>query len=189
MTRYQKLSDAVEAFEPGAGNEPLVYTTTEVNEKLFRFLAGRKLKLWSGSSAAVFVVIILIMLTAAILPLILIRAAGGASPVVFFVPFVFLFVTRPTLVTAGQNGLSFYFLEIRFGKGYVVSDKMILPYEQIEAMEITTGKVTKSTGFTFMIKQDGKLKKVKTSASAKMRKAPEHAENLQALVQTLENKK
>ena len=188
MSKYQKLRDAVDAFEPGAENTPIVYTTAEVNEKLFRFIAGRKLKLWSGSSTAVLIVIVLIMLTSAILPLILIRAAGGAVPVVVFVPFVFLFATRPALVSAGQNGLRFYFLEIRLGKGYVVSDMMILPYEQIEAMEVTTGKVTKNTSFTFMIKQDGKLKKIKTSASAKMRKAPEHAENLQALVQALENK-
>jgi len=61
MTRYQKFQEAIEAFEPGAGNAPIVCANTEVNEKVFRLLAGRKLKLWTGRTTIVMIASMLIV--------------------------------------------------------------------------------------------------------------------------------
>jgi len=122
-----------------------------------------------------------------VLNIIILRHAGGGGTAAAFIPIMIIFFMRTTLVAVDQNGLNFYFLEIRFGKGYVVADKMSLPFDQIAGMKVKAGKVLKNTYFTFSVMQNGKLRKIKTSASAKMRKAPEHEECLKALLQALEN--
>jgi len=189
MTRYQKFQNAIEAFEPGAGSAPIVCTNTEVNEKMFRLLAGRKLKLWTSGTTAVLCVSVLLLLAISVLNAIVWRNAGGAAPAsAVFVPMIIIYLLRTTLVTVDQNGLNFYFIEIRFGADYVVSDKMSLPFDQIVGMKVKTGKVLKNTHFTFTVMQNGKVRKIKTSTSAKMRKVPEHPEHLKSLLQTLESK-
>jgi len=189
MTRYQKFQAAIEAFEPGAGNTPIVCTTTEVNEKVFNILAGRKLKLWTTGSTVVLLVSALILLAATVVNAIAWRNVGGAAPApAVFIPVVIMLLLRTTLVTFDENGLNFFFLEIRFG-GYRVSDKMTLPFDQITGMKVKPGAVLKrNTYFTFIVTQNGKTRKIKTSTSAKLRKVPEQQDNLKELLQTLENK-
>ena len=189
MTRYEKFQAAIEAFEPGAGNTPIVCTNTEVNERVFRQLAGRKLKLWTRGTTVTLLISMLIVLAAAFLTILATQHAGGSAPTAgIFIPWVIVLLFRTTLVTVDQNGLNFYFIEIRLGSGYVVTDKMTLPFDQIVSMKVKTGKRSKNAHFVFTVMQNGKARKFKTSASGKMHKVPEQTEHLNALLQVLENK-
>ena len=189
MSKYQGFKEAIEAFQPGGADAPILYATTEANEKSFKALSGRKLKLWSSRTTIVILVCALIFIAASVVSAILTRQLGGTpvpAPAVF-VPMFILFLFRTTLVTIGDAGLNFYFLEIKFGK-YAVSDKISLPYDKISNVKVKVGKVFKHTHLTFHFDVNGKNHKIKISISNRMKKVQEQSENLKVLTETLEKK-
>ena len=180
----QKFRDALEAFEPGAGNATFVCTNTEVNDRILNALAGRKLRLWTSGTTVVIVVSLLIVLATAVLAAVLTTTSAGAAPAPIMFVFLIPFLLRTTLITITDSGLSFYFLDIKLGK-YAISDKLVVPFEQITSIHIKTGKVFKNTHVTLGVMVNGKARKLKTSAARRMRNMPEHQDNLQALLQAL----
>jgi|GEM_PF-1471960 len=188
MSKYQRFKDAIEAFQPGGADAPIVYATLEVNEKGFKALAGRKLKLWSRHTNAVITVCILILAAAVIASAIMTRQLGGTSvpaPVVFTPLFVY-FLFRPTLLTITNAGVDVYVLEYKFGSKPLVSDKLSLPFDRLSDVKVKVGKDFKNTHFAFCFDDNGKTRKVKISVSHRMRKVQEQEGNLKILLEALE---
>lgn len=190
MSKYQRFQNAIEGFQPGSENAPILYVTTEVNEKGFKALSGRKLRLWASHTGVVLLVCACILVAASLAAVILTRQLGGTAvpaAAAFMPAFITVFLMRATLLTVTDVGLDFYFLEIKFG-GYAVSDKISLPYNRISRVKVKAGKVFKYTYFTFWFDDNGKSHKIKISVSNRVRKMQEQSENLNVLLETLERK-
>jgi len=184
MSKYQAMKEAIEAFQPGGANEPILYSTTEVNEKGFKALLGRKVKA-RPTSVAIWVISILIILMALLAAAAIATGHTGTPTFAAFVPlFVFLFLFRTTLIAVGDNGLDFYFVEHKRGSIYVAYDKISLPYDRITNVKVRKGRF--NTSFAFEFSNEGKSYKIKTSVPNKMKKVNEQAENLKRLLEILE---
>ncbi|MCL2841759.1 MAG: hypothetical protein FWE05_13445 [Defluviitaleaceae bacterium] len=189
MSKYQVFKNAIEAFQPDGADLPILYSSTEINERSLKVLSGRKLKLRSFRMTILLFVYVFIIIAGTIVSAILTREWGG-SLIPFFPSFFLLWLiisvlARPTLITIGNEGLNFYFLEVTFGK-YVVSDKTSLPYAKISDVTVKVGKVFKHTNFTVHFNDNGKSHKIKFSVSNEMRKVQEQSENLKILIETLD---
>ena len=57
MSQHQTLKDAIEEFQPGSADVPILYSTVELNEKSFKALLGRKLisRPFSAATIAVWI--------------------------------------------------------------------------------------------------------------------------------------
>ncbi|MCL2446006.1 MAG: hypothetical protein FWD06_04505 [Oscillospiraceae bacterium] len=189
MSTYEKFQQAIEEFEPGASNTRIVQTQTELNEKTFTALAGRKLKLWTGNTTKTILSCGLVWLATAILVALLTSGAAGGAYTGMWIGLMVIFLFRSTLLTVSDGGLNIYFLEIRLTSAkFVVSDKLTLPFDQMINVSVKTGQVFKNTQITMDFLLDGKPRKVKLTAPHRARKAPEHDENLQALLNMLQAK-
>ena len=184
MSKHQTLKNAIEAFQPGGADVPILYATTEVNEKGFRALLGRKLKS-QFISAAVWVWIVVIMAAASVLT-VAFGQTGAPSFAAFLPMLIIIFFMRTTLISVSDQGLDFYFAEAKRGSKYVVYDKMSLPYDRIINMKVKTGRF--NTGFTFTVSDGDKSYKIKTSVPNKDKKMNEQAENLKHLLEVLEKR-
>jgi len=186
VSKYQAMKSAIEEFQPGGGNAPILYSTTEMNDKAFKSLAGRKLKTWSIHTV-VLIAACVIFLVAISLADVFFGGNLGARPApAVFVPFIVIFMFRTTLITVTDNGFEFYFLESKWAS-YVVYDKMSLPYDKITNVTVKTRKF--NTYFTFEIPNaiEGKRNyKIKTTVPNKMRKMDEQAENLKLMLAKVE---
>ncbi|MCL2827328.1 MAG: hypothetical protein FWD99_01135 [Oscillospiraceae bacterium] len=188
MSKYQKIKNAIEAFQPDGANVPILYSTTEVNEKGFNALTGRKLKLWS-SRTTIAVVVCVIFLIAISAVATFLTGSGMASAPAAFVPLFIALLFRTTPIAIRDDGLDFYFLESRLDFKYVVSDKLSLPYDRISNVKMKTGSVFKNNRyFTFEFLHNDKKYRIKTSMSNKKRKMKEQEENLKYLLEVLEKK-
>ena len=190
MTRYQSFQNAIEAYQPGAAALPIVFFTTELNEKGFKALTGRKLK-WS---LPVFIIIgiAIIILFSAIAAIFSVfgghpGGAGGASGAIF-VAIILPVILRSTLITAGAEGLDFYYVKTGFGSKCTVYDKMSLPYDRLTGVRVKRGKVFKNTQFIFEFMDGDKKIKIKTTANNRMRKVDEHIGNLEHLLGVLKQR-
>jgi len=184
---YQKMLDAIEAFEPGAGNAPIVYAQTEVNEKIMSALAGRKLRLWTGSTTKVFMVCVLIWLASVVLMSLATRNVAGGAFAGAWAGFIVIWFFRATLLTVSESGLNLYFLEMRMTNAkVVVTDKLTLPLAQAANVRVKTGRVLKNTHITLEFLIDGKKRRLRITAPRRLRKAPEHQDNLQDLLALLQ---
>jgi ribosomal protein L21E len=183
--KYQSLKDAIEAFEPGGANAPILYSTTEVNEKSFKALAGRKISLWPKNTAILIVIYAVLFVTFTAGLTILTSALGGtATPYFAFVfPVFLIFLYRETLITITDDGLNFYFLERRFFTKYVVSDKLSLPFDRIDSAKVKTGRFNTRVTFTFT--DEGKSYKITTSMPNKNKNLQEQAEHLKRLLDAI----
>jgi len=188
MPNYQKFQAAIEAFEPGTGNAPVVYAQSEVNERILNTLAGRKLRLWTSQATITLVVCAVILLALAVISALSFRHAGGAAPApAVFVPIFIFWAMRTVLITATDGNLNIYFLELRLSSAkFVVTDKLTLPIGHIAGVRVKTGRVFKNTTITLQFLLDGKKRKLRITAPRRVRKAPEHQENLQALLEMLD---
>jgi len=187
MSKNQAMKGVIKAFRPGGADAPILYASTEVNEKSFKVLTGRKLKLWSTHTTILLAVCAIFLIAILFVATILTGPAAAPVPAVF-TPLIIALLFRTTLITVTDTGLDFYFIESRFGSKHVVSDKLSLPYDRISHVKIKVGKVFKNTYFTFEFLQDDKKYKIKTSMSNKMRKMKEQEENLKYLLEMLEKK-
>jgi len=181
----QKFRDALNAFEPGAGEGAFVCTNTEINDRILNALADRKLRLWTSGTTVVILVSLLIVLATAVLAAVLTTTSAGVAPAPIMFVFLIPLLLRTTFITITDSGLNFYFLEIKLGSKYVISDKLFLPFDQITNVRIKTGKVFKNTQIIFDVMINGKQRKLKTTAAHRVRKMPEYQDNLQALLQAL----
>lgn len=189
MSNYEKFQQAIEAFEPGANTNHIVQAQTELNEKTFTALAGRKLSLWTGNTTKTLVICLLVWFCFVVLVTVLTRAVVGGAFAGAWTGLMIIWMFRTTLITLDSNGMNLYFLEIRMTSAkFVVSDKLFLPYDQMTNMQIKTGRVFKNTHIIIEFLLDGKPRKVKLSAPQRVRKAPEHEENLHAMLSKLQSK-
>ena len=183
MSKHQAFRDAIEAFEPGAADAPILYSTTEVNEKGFRALLGRKATARPFTVVvAVCVIAILVISTASTIAFGQVSAPTFAA--MFPVFFIFFFL-RTTVIAVTEQGLDFYFVDAKRGK-QVAYDKMSLPFDRITNMKVRPGRW--NTSFTFEFLHEEKTYKIKTSVPNKMKKMAEQAENLKRLRAVLEQK-
>ena len=185
MSKYQALQNAIEAFQPGGAGVPIVYSTTEVNEKSFKALAGRKLN-WKVNSTVWLWVILIVIVSITTASIISFGFNGTPAFISFFPLFFVIFFIRSTLVSVGEDSLDIYFLEATIGSNYVVNDKLNLPYDKIKNVKVRAGK--RNTHLTFEFEIDGKAYKLKTSMANKMKKMPEQSESLKQLLEVLESK-
>jgi len=182
MSKHQKLKNAIEEFQPGGRNAPILYSTTEMNDKAFKSLAGRKLKLWSIHTVVLIAACILFLAAISFADVFLGGNIGMRSTPTAVVPFVIIFMLRTTLITVTDDGLEFYFLECKW-TSYVVYDKISLPYDKITNVTVRIRRF--NTYFTFEIPNavEGKRNyKIKTTVPNKMRKMDEQAENLKLML-------
>lgn len=183
---YQAFRNAIEQFQPGSASAPILYSTTEANDKGFRALLGRKLK---SQSILAFVVVTMVGAVAVgvILNFVLGNVMASAPAMFFFVPWFIMFLYRTTLITVGDEGLDFYFCKQVLGSKCIVDDKMSLPYNKLINVDVKTKKSV--TYFTFEFTADGKTHKIKTSVPNKKKNTPEQAENLKRLHNALDSLK
>ena len=182
MSKYQALQNAIALFLPGGADAPILHCTTEVNEKGFQALLGRKLKS-RPLPAAVWIAAFALM--AVSVASIIAFAQTGASTFCAFVPvFVVLFFIRTTFVSVGEAGLDFYFAESARGSKYAVYDKISLPYDKVTGVRVRAGRF--NTSLTFAFTAEGKTYKIKTTVPNKDKKMKEQAENLKYLLEALE---
>ncbi|MCL2810694.1 MAG: hypothetical protein FWD25_02260 [Clostridia bacterium] len=182
MSKYQAIKDAIEAFQPGGADAPILCSTTEVNEKGFQALLGRKAK--SRPMSAAIWICLFVIIAISVANIFAFRQTGTTTFAAFIPMFIVLFFYRTTLVTVGDEGLDFYFVESKRGSTYVVYDKMSLPYNRITNIKVREGRF--NTSFTFEFLNETKKYKIKTSVPNKMRKAEEQAENLKHLLEVLQ---
>jgi len=184
MSKYQALTNAIEAFQPGGADAPILYSTVEVNDRSFKALAGRKLKLWSIHTTILLVVCAIFLLAVSV-----VVAIWGAAPApAAFAPLFIAFLFRTTFITVTDDGLDFYFIESRFGSKYVVSDKLSLPYDRISNVKVKVGRIFKQTNVTFEFLHNDKKRKIKVSMPNRMRKMEEQEGNLSYLLGVLKQK-
>jgi len=191
MSKYQTLKDAIEVFQPGGSDAPILYASTEVNEKAFKVLAGRKLKLWTGNTTILMVVCFVFLAAVSVFAVFLNAYLGAATPaptVAAFMPFIVILLFRTSFITITDDGLNIYFIEYRFGSKYVISDKLSLPFDSVSNVKIRVGKILRTTNFTFEILHNDKKYKVRTSVSNRKRKMGEQEENLAKLLELFEKK-
>jgi hypothetical protein len=184
MSRYQVFKDAIETFQPGGAKSSILFSTTEVNEKGFQALLGRKIK-WRSMSISI-AIITLAIIAASAITIIFFGHTGTPSFAAFVPLFIIIFLFRTTLITVNDDGLDFYFIDSKFGRKYVAYDKISLSYDMITNVKIRTGKF--NTGFTFEFSNGDKKYKIKTTVPNKMRKVSEQAENMKHILEMLEKR-
>ena len=185
MSKYSAFKNAIETFQSGAADAPILMATTEVNDKGFKALLGRKLKWQPGISTGILIAAFAIIAVSAFS--IALFGNTGTPAFAAFVPMiVIIFLIRTTFVTIGDSGLDFYFADPRLGSKYVVYDKLSLPYDKITNVKKRTGKF--NTGFVFEFSADGKTYKIKTTVPNKIKRTDEQAENLKRLLEVLEER-
>ena len=182
MSLHQTFKKAIETFQPGGSDSPILYTTTEVNDKGFCALLGRKIKsrpisvaMWIG---------MLIILAVSIASTI---AFGQTGAPVFasFVPIlIVLFLQRSTIISVGDTGLDFYFIDSKGGSKYFAYDMFSLSYDRITNIKVKTGKFNTSIRLEFT--NEGKGNYIRTVVPNKMRKMNEQADNLELLHRSLQ---
>jgi len=182
MSKHQALKNAIEGFQSGGADAPILYSTTEMNEKGFKALLGRKLQsrplpvaLWIGVFA---------IMAVSIVSTVAFRQAGVSTFGAFVPIFVVFFFIRTTLISVGDQGLDFYFIESKRGSKYAVYDKISLPYDRIANVKVKTGRF--NTHFTLEFSSEDKNYKIKTSVPNKNKKMQEQAENLKHLLEVLQ---
>jgi len=180
MSKYQVLKNTVESSQPGSSSAPILYSTTELNEKGFKALLGRKVKSRPLTAIVIVAIIILAISTAST---IVFNQAGAPTFAAFVPMFVVFFFYRTTLITVNDKGIDFYFIDAKRGSKYVVYDKMSLPYDKITDVNVKTGRF--NTSITFVVPYEGKQYKIKTTVPNKQRKMTEQAENLKQLLEVL----
>lgn len=186
MSRQQAFQEAIEAFQPGGADAPVLYSSVEVSKRSFTALAGRKLKLWSTHTTILVVVCIVFLAVISVATVIWSGNTQTAPVPAIFMPLFIALLFRTTLITVTNDGLNFYFLESRFGSKYVVSDKLSLPYDRISNVRVKVGKF--NTHITFSFLHNDKTCRIKTTIPSKMRKMEEHEGNLNYLLEMLEKK-
>ena len=182
MSKHQTFKNAIEAFQPGRADAPILYSTVEVNEKGFQALLGRKAKP-RPMSVSIWISILIIIAISVVTPMV----AGHAGTPTFaaFIPlFVLFFCFRTTLIAVGEKGLDFYFIEPKPGSTYAAYDKISLPYDRITNVKVRTGRF--NTSFTFTFSSETKNYKINASIPNKMKKVKEHSENLKRLLEAFE---
>ena len=188
MSKHQVLKNAIEAFQPGGADAPFLYTTTEMNQKSFQALIGRKVKGWSIHYVVAICIIIAAVSLVVTVPAILLREQ--AIPPAFggiFAPLFVILYLRSTLISVTDEGLDFYFASSAFGSKYTVYDKFTLPYDRISNVRVKTGKILKNNRYlTFEFQNNGKTYKIKTSLANRMRRMQEQEGNLRYLLEVLE---
>ena len=177
MSKKEAFKGAIEAFQPGGGDAPILYSTTEVNEKGFKALLGRKIK--QRSITVAITICILVIMAASIISVVLAGQTGTPTFISFIPVYIAIFVYRTTLITVGDDGLEFYFIESKFGSDYVAYDHFSLPFDRITNINVRAGRF--NTRFTFEFSGNDKVYKIKTTVPNKMRKTDEQAENLKYL--------
>ncbi|MCL1787478.1 MAG: hypothetical protein FWG38_05790 [Defluviitaleaceae bacterium] len=184
MPKHQALKDAIRDFSPGGEDTPVLYSTTEVNERGFKKLLGRNLKSRPISNAVwVFALIIMVGSVA----LTIMFGTAGTPAFGGFVPiFVIFFVFRTTVISAGDKGLELYFVEAKWNSRYMAYDKISLPYDRITSVKTKTGRF--NAHFTFVFSDEGKNYKIKTSVPNRDKKMEEQAGNLKHLKNALQQK-
>ena len=178
MSKNQEFRNAIVAFDTDAADAPILYSTTELNEKGFKALLGRRTKAqFIPTVAAILAIAFLIGATIGVLA----GGAPGATPTASLVPLiiVLLFLYRTTFIAVGDEGLDFYFLMHNLGSKYVVDDKMSLPYDKLTNVKKRAGRF--NTSFVFEFSHNEKKFKIKTSMPNKRKNAPEQAENMKIL--------
>ena len=185
MSKNEAFTSAIEAFQPGGADAPILYSTTEMNEKGFKALLGRKIK-WRSISGGIVICAIFIM--AASLISVIFHGQSGSPTFAAYIPmFIVIFVYRTTLINVREDRLDFYFIDYKFGSKYVVYDSLSLPYDRIMNVKVRTGRF--NTRFTFEFLNDDKKYKIKTTVPNKMRKAEEQAENLKYFHEVIKRKR
>jgi len=186
MSQLQALKNAIETFQPGGVDTPILYSTTEYNEKGFKALLGRRLN--GRRSIAVGILIFAIVIIAASAIIVILAGQTGTPVFVTYFPvFIAIYLHRTTLITVGDAGIEFYFIDSKLGSKYIAYDKFILPYDKITDVKVRTGKF--NTSFAFEFSSDEKKYKIKTSVPNKMKKMEEQGENLKDMLETLEKKR
>ena len=190
MSKHQVLKNAIEAFRPRGADAPMLYATTELSDRSFKALIGRKIKFWTIHYVASVCIILGAIIFAAFIPTLIFGGppVAGAWAGPFAVLFLIL-ILRTTVIVVGDSGLDFYFVSSAFGSKYTVYDHFTLPYDRISNVGIKPGAILKNNRYlTFEFLHEGKKYKIKTSMAKRMRRLPEQEENLKYLLEVLEKK-
>jgi len=182
MSKYQKLKDAIETFQPNGADGSILYASTELNEKGFKAILGRNLK--SQRITTVVAICVVIILTTSTILTVAFGHAGAPSFATFLPIFIVLYFYRSTLIVAGDEGLDFYFTSEKFGGAHVVYDKMTLSYDKVTDVKTQTGR--RNTRFVVTYSVGEKTYKIKITASNGTKKIPEQAGNMEHLRSILE---
>jgi hypothetical protein len=184
MEKYRIFKNAIETFQRGGADAPILYSTTEMNEKGFKSLLGRNIKM--RPMAPIIMAFMLIIVITSALTIIFPGYSGTAGFTGFVPVWVIFFAYRTTLITVGADGLSFYCIDSKFGSKYVVYDSFSLPYDKITDIKIKSGRY--NTSFTFEFSNDDKKYKIKNYVTNKINKMDEQAQNIKYLKESLEKK-
>jgi hypothetical protein len=178
MLNYQAMKEAIEAFQPGGANSPILYSTLAVNERGFKALLGRNTK--QRPIYGILLICLFVFAAATIITAISPSYTGSSSFASFVPIYVIIFLTRTTLVSVGDNSIDFYFVESRRGRKFVAYEKISLPYDKITNVKARTGRF--NTRITFEFSIEGKSYKISATVPNKDKKANEQAENLRSLL-------
>jgi len=183
MSYNQALKDAVKEFQPDKAETPILFSSTEVNERGFKTLLGRKLKSIPISIIEWIIVAVVVIASVAITAIL---GQAGAPSFAAFVPvFIVIFLIRTTLISVSDNSIDIYFIANKFGtKKYFVYDKISLPYDKITSTKIKAGRF--NTKITFVFTIDDKNYKMRTTVPNRKKHMDDHAVNLKNLIETVE---
>ena len=187
MNKTERLKNALELFQPGNTDTPILLSVTQRNDKAFKALLDRKLK----SSPVYFLewIVAGALLIGVIAFLIAFTAPGAINGGSFGGGAAALYVLhtyKNTLITAREGGIDFYFTENKFGsKDYIVYDKITLPYDRITNLRVKKGRF--NTSFRFEFEHGGKTVKIVTTVSNKKRKLEDQGVNLNSFLEKVEN--
>ena len=180
----QKLKDAIEVYQPGGADAPILYTSTYYNAQGFKALLGRKPNHMRSVAVSVLICCAIVIMVAAIASIILAGQAGAPVFVVYFPVFATVFIYRTTIIAVSETGIDFYLVNLMPGSKYVVYDKLSLPYDRITNVMIRAGKFNTRIAFEF---SNGEKKyKIETSGPNKTNKLADQTNNMKLILETLE---
>jgi len=183
MNKTEKLKNALELFQPGSADTPILLSATQHNDKAFRALLGRKAKYSPVHSLEwILAGAVIIAIIAFIVGFHNAHAGAGGSLGGLFTALYIMYFHRTTLIAADERGIDFYYAEKIFArKEYVVYEKITLPYDRITNMKVKKGRF--NTTFRFEFSHKGKTIKLVTHVPNKKRKLEEQGANLNSFLE------
>ncbi|MDR2546207.1 MAG: hypothetical protein LBC96_01690 [Lachnospiraceae bacterium] len=182
MSKYQSLRNAIKEFAPTGEDVPFLCSSTQVNEKAFKALLGRKLK---PHPIHMITWLCIFLAGAAIVGITAFFNQTNPYTIVILVPvFIILFLNRSSLIAITDDGLRIYFFLSKLKNKNVIYDQVFLPFDKITELAVSKGVYNTDLSFLFDIEE--KTHTITMSVPNIDKKMDEQAENLIRLMNVLE---
>ena len=194
MPKYKTPKEAIELFQHGGADAPILFAMTKVNRRSFWALLDRNLKS-PRRSALTWIGLLAVLLSGSVFVIEgliygMTRFAYSQALMVFLSLALIFFPPRiyATYIVVRDSSLDFYFSSDPSESSKIkIYDKLSLPYDQITGIQMRLGSYC--TKFTFELSNDDKRLRIKTTVPDRVKKMKEQEENVDYLIQTLKRKR